>query len=122
MFYDKIKELYGGVIGEYLFNGRSWDAVSTGCSNDIERATEYMKNMIEVYGMSNAGLVNMKVLDNRSDAKIKEEIIQLSEKLKEETIKDLEKNYDKLEALANALLEKETLHEKEIENIINLSN
>ena len=122
MFYDKIKELYGGVIGEYLFNGRSWDAVSTGCSNDIECATEYMKNMIEVYGMSNAGLVNMKVLDNRSDAKIKEEIIQLSEKLKEETIKDLEKNYDKLEALANALLEKETLHEKEIENIINLSN
>ena len=118
MMEQEIISLLGGRAAEELVI----KDITTGASNDIERATEYMKNMIEVYGMSNAGLVNMKVLDNRSDAKIKEEIIQLSEKLKEETIKDLEKNYDKLEALANALLEKETLHEKEIENIINLSN
>ena len=119
MLEEKVCEMYGGAVAEYLSNGCDWNLVTTGCSNDIEQATLILKNMMNKYGMSNKGLLNMEVL-NKNIKEITEDVYKLSEELKNRTIELLKENYDKLETLAMALLEKETLHENEIDEILNI--
>ena len=120
MLLNKVKELYGGKVGEYLLNNKDWNKTTGGCSNDIEQATEILKEMVEVYGMSDYGLVNMNVLSKRTAKETNDFVFKTSNMLLKETIKEMEENFDKLEALANALLEHETIYEKEIDKILQL--
>ena len=50
---SQIASLYGGRIAEEIIGGP--DAVTTGASNDIERATEIAKNMVTKWGLSEMG-------------------------------------------------------------------
>ena len=47
---SRISSLFGGRIAEEMINGR--DGVTTGASNDIERATEIARNMVTKWGLS----------------------------------------------------------------------
>jgi len=118
MLENEICELYAGAAAEYLLNG-SWDQVSNGCSNDIEKATILLKNMVEKFGMSDYGLISMTVLNpHTTEKETREEILKIGQRLKDFTIQQLKIQYDDLTKLANELMKKETLYKKDIEQII----
>ena len=118
MLKDQVCELYGGAVSEYLFNGKDWEKVTTGCSNDIKHATLIMKDMVERYGMSDYGLININILKGKGTQSTVDYVKKLSEDLLKETISKLEANYTKLEKIAEELLEKEVLYEADIDLLL----
>ena len=127
---DEIVVLLGGRVAEKLV----LDDISTGASNDLERATAIARNMVVKYGMSDTlgsmtfGSDNSEVFIGRDygrtrdysetvasqiDTEIKG-IIDNAYQRCEKLIKD---NMDALNRVAEALLEKETINAEEFEEI-----
>lgn len=121
-----VKELREQVI--MLYSGRNAEAVlaekngedlgiTTGASNDIEKATGIIKKMITEYGMNeNFGLLNLEELEIKPDV-IAKEAVNLSKELCSESYKLMMDNADTLKKIAEALIEKETLTGEEIRKI-----
>ena len=127
---DKIVVLLGGRAAEAL----TMDDISTGASNDIERATSIAKNMVVKYGMSEKlgpmafGSSNSEVFIGRDygrtqdysenvAAQIDEEIKKIIDSAYERCTQLLEDNMDKLKAVAEDLLEKETIDAQRFEEL-----
>ena len=124
---NSIKHLLGGRVAEQL----TLDDISTGASNDIMRATEIARGMVTKYGFSDKiGPVNYSDSDevflgkdfstrkNFSEgvaAEIDHEVKAIIEEAYNETVKILTENMDKLERVAQALLEVETLDGEQFE-------
>lgn len=121
-----VKELREQVV--VLYSGRNAEAVlaekngedlgiTTGASNDIEKATGIIKKMITEYGMNeNFGLLNLEELEIKPDV-IAREAVSLSKELCSESYKLMMDNADTLKKIAEALIEKETLTGEEIRKI-----
>lgn len=121
-----VKELREQVV--VLYSGRNAEAVlaekngedlgiTTGASNDIEKATGIIKKMITEYGMNeNFGLLNLEELEIKPDV-IAKEAVNLSKELCSESYKLMMDNADTLKKIAEALIEKETLTGEEIRKI-----
>ena len=121
--------LLGGRVSEDIFLGD----ISTGASNDLERATKIAHDMVTKYGMSKAiGPINYSDSDevflgrdftskqNYSEAlasRIDEEVKSIMETSYEKTRKALNDNSEALVRVAEALLEMETLDAEEFEAI-----
>ncbi|MDD2483710.1 MAG: ATP-dependent zinc metalloprotease FtsH [Eubacteriales bacterium] len=126
---EKIIHLLGGRVAEKL----TLNDISTGASNDIERATEIAKAMVTKYGMSERlGPVNYSSSDevflgkdfstrkNYSEEmakEIDEEIRTIIETAFDRAEKLLTDNLDKLHVLADVLLELETLDAEQFEQL-----
>lgn len=113
---NRIKISLAGRAAEELVFGEN--RITTGASNDLEKASQDIKNYMTSYGMDkHMGLLNIKVVTGKEETD-NEELIRRCRKelakLYKETQKTIYKNKDKLYALAESLLEKETLDEKEI--------
>ena len=124
---NAIKHLLGGRVAEQL----TLDDISTGASNDIMRATEIARGMVTKYGFSEKiGPVNYSDSDevflgkdfstrkNYSEGvatEIDNEVRNIIEEAYSETVRILEENMDKLERVAQALLEVETLDGEQFE-------
>ena len=124
---NAIKHLLGGRVAEQL----TLDDISTGASNDIMRATEIARGMVTKYGFSEKiGPVNYSDSDevflgkdfstrkNYSEgvaSEIDHEVKAIIEDAYAETVKILTENMDKLERVAQALLEVETLDGEQFE-------
>lgn len=126
MMENMLKSLLGGRIAEEII----FKDISTGASNDIERATDLAKSMVTVYGMSeklgpvcydNEGenvfigrdYGRTKVYSEEVQYAIDQEIKDFILKAKEEATQILLEHKDKLEKLAQTLLEKETINRQE---------
>ncbi len=111
---NQIASLYGGRCAEEIIFGK--ENITTGAYNDIEKATNLILDYIGKYGMFDNNILNNNIL------KDKENIIAqcniLSNLLYEKAKNILLNNKETLEKLANQLLEKETLDEKNIYNIL----
>lgn len=131
MMENMLKSLLGGRIAEEII----FKDISTGASNDIERATDLAKNMVTVYGMSDKlGPVcydnegenvfigrdygRTKVYSEEVQYAIDQEIKDFILKAKEEATQILLEHKDKLEKLAQTLLEKETINRKEFLEVL----
>lgn len=131
MMENMLKSLLGGRIAEEII----FKDISTGASNDIERATELAKNMVTVYGMSDKlGPVcydnegenvfigrdygRTKVYSEEVQYAIDQEIKDFILKAKEEATQILLEHKDTLEKLAQTLLEKETINRKEFLEVL----
>ncbi|MEP7069890.1 MAG: cell division protein FtsH, partial [Usitatibacter sp.] len=127
----QISMLFGGRVAEELFIGN----VSTGASNDFERATQIARDMVTRYGMSdslgpmtygeNEGEVfvgrSITTHKNMSDATMQKVDLEIRRIIDEQynlARKILEDNRDKVEAMTNALLEWETLDSEQIKDIM----
>jgi cell division protease FtsH len=126
---EKIIHLLGGRVAEKL----TLNDISTGASNDIERATEIARAMVTKYGMSERlGPVNYSSSDevflgkdfstrkNYSEEmakEIDEEIRTIIEVAFIQAEKLLSENTDKLHLIANVLLELETLDTDQFEKL-----
>lgn len=114
---SEIKILYAGRVAEYLLYNKDFSKVTTGAQNDIERATEIIKGMVIHFGLQREPiLINLSDLPEASSY-VFEEMQVLSKKLFEETVSLLEKHYSLLQAVAEKLLEKESIEASELNKI-----
>jgi cell division protease FtsH len=113
---NNIKTLYAGRIAEYLLLGDD-NKITTGASNDIERATEQIRGMIDTYGMSEEfGMIKVSSLGGQKE--MLKEASTLSKVLYEETLSFMKEHKSLLETIALELLKKETLSEEELDMLI----
>jgi len=128
---SQLSSLYGGRIAEELIYGP--DAVTTGASNDIERATSIARNMVTKWGLSdNLGPLMYEEDDNGSfmgtsrNANVSGEI---SKQIDEEIKGLIDRNYsratqilkdysEELEIMTEALMKYETIDADQIKNIM----
>ena len=125
--HDMIVGLLGGRAAEELV----FDTVTTGASNDIEKATNIARAMVTQYGMSKRfGLVGLEsiesqYLDRRSvlncsdvtAAAVDEEVMNILKKCYKEAKKLLRDNRKLMDKIAEHLIEKETITGKEFMEI-----
>ena len=119
---DIVTFLGGRAAEDVVFN-----SVTTGASNDIERATAILRSMITQYGMSDKfGMVGLESIENRyldgravlncadeTAAKIDEEVAKRMKKFYEKAVNIIKENRDALDKIAEYLIEKETITGKE---------
>jgi cell division protease FtsH len=128
---NQIAVLFGGRIAEEIFMNQ----MTTGASNDFERATELARNMVTRYGMSdllgpmvygeNEGEVFLgrsitthKNVSEETMRKVDSEIRKIIDQQYAVARKLIEDNRDKVEAMAQALLEMETIDSDQIDDIM----
>ena len=127
---EQIISLLGGRVAEELVI----KDISTGASNDIERATATAKSMITKYGMNERlgtvtygsesqevflgrDLAQEKTYSEETAAIIDEEIKKMISKSYQRAKELLEQNMDKLDAVATVLIEKEKITEEEFNQV-----
>lgn len=104
--------LSGRAAEEIMFN-----EVTSGASNDIERATELAKKYVCDYGMSHLGLMKFSNPSSQTSDKINQEINQIIEECYENSKNLLKSNKPLLNAIAHELIEKETIDSTQISQI-----
>ncbi|MAX85499.1 MULTISPECIES: ATP-dependent zinc metalloprotease FtsH [Thalassolituus] len=131
---SNICSLYGGRIAEELTLGK--DGVTTGASNDIERATKYARNYVTKWGLSdklgaqlysedeqngylgNSGGGQMAHLSDDTARSIDSEVKELLDRCYQRATQILVDNRDKLEMMKDALMEYETIDSDQIDDIM----
>jgi cell division protease FtsH len=126
---EEISILFGGRIAEEIFMHQ----MSTGASNDFERATKLARDMVTRYGMSDAmgtmvytgseqdsffGSMSSKTVSEATQQKVDAEIRRILDDQYHIARKLLEDNRDKVEAMTAALLEYETIDADQINDIM----
>ena len=113
---NSIKVMYAGRAAEEIYF-KNKDSITTGASQDIKQATSILKEYLGMYGMGSLGMIDLSQF--RQDYQdIVLEASELSKLLYDSVLSILLDNYEILKRLAETLLEKETLVEKEIDKII----
>ena len=128
-----ISSLYGGRIAEEIIFGK--DSVSTGASNDIERATDISRKMVTQWGLSEK-LGPMKFADEQGEVflggggsqassmsaetakMIDDEIRHLVDTNYQRSFKILTENMDILHAMKDALMKYETIDAKQLDDLM----
>jgi cell division protease FtsH len=128
---NRIAIMFGGRIAEELFMHQ----MTTGASNDFERATQLARDMVTRYGMSEAlgpmvygenegevflgrSITTHKNLSEATMQKVDAEIRRIIDEQYALARRLLEENRDKVEAMARALLEWETIDAEQIDDIM----
>ena len=129
---DQLKTLLAGRVAEEVV----LHEISTGASNDIQRATQLVRSMITEYGMSpELGTIaygegqnhqiflgrdfnNQRNYSEEVAAAIDKEVRKYIEEAYEACRQIINDNLDKLHAIAEALIEKETLDAKELKELV----
>lgn len=125
----RIVTLFGGRAAEEII----FKSVTTGASNDIEKATKLARAMITQYGMSEKfGLMGLETIENQyltgrtalncaddTAAEIDKEVMRLLKECYEEAKALLEDNKEILDKIADFLFDKETITGKEFMDIYN---
>ena len=124
---SEITTLLGGRAAEEI----SFDDVTTGASNDIEKATSIARSMVTQYGMSaKFGLMGLETIQNRyldgravlncgeeTESQIDGEVMKILDHCYEEAKKIIREHQEVLKKLAAHLIEKETITGKEFVEI-----
>ena len=125
---NKIATLTGGQAAEQLI----FHSITTGASNDIEKATKLARAMITRYGMSEFGMVALETLNGQylgqdtslacspaTSEKIDQQVVALVGEARAKADRILKENEGKLHELAGYLLQKETITGEEFMRILN---
>jgi cell division protease FtsH len=130
---SQLCSLYGGRVAEELIFGT--DKVTTGASNDIERATKMARNMATKWGLSDElgpitygededevflgrSVTQHKSISNETASKIDEVVRSILDRAFARTRELLTANLDKLHVMADALLQYETIDASQIDDIM----
>jgi len=130
---SQICSLFGGRIAEEIIFGS--DKVTTGASNDIERATAIARNMVTKWGLSDRlgplsysedegevflgrQVTQHKHMSDETAHAIDEEIRRVIDTSYDRAKKILEQNMDKLHVMAEALMKYETIDVEQINDIM----
>lgn len=111
---NRIMILYGGRAAEELIAGP--EKITTGASNDISVSTSLIRKYFKTYGMSSKyGLLD---LNQYEKIDITDESIDFSNNLYNITLNKLKDNRVLLDSIASRLIEKESIDEEELDNIL----
>ncbi len=130
---SNISSLFGGRIAEELIFGS--DSVTTGASNDIERATSLARNMVTKWGLSDRmgpltyieeegevflgkSVTKSKMVSDETAQAIDSEIRSIIDRNYERALTILKENEDKLHLMADALMKYETIDVSQIDTIM----
>ncbi|MEY4933417.1 MAG: hypothetical protein RLZZ403_1737 [Pseudomonadota bacterium] len=130
---SRIATLFGGRVAEELIFGS--DSVTTGASNDIERATEIARNMVTKWGLSDKlgplsyseeegevflgrSVTQHKKTSDVTERTIDEEVRRLIDTNYRHARQILETNLENLHKMAGALIKYETIDEHQIRDIM----
>lgn len=125
----RITTLFGGRAAESIV----FDSVTTGASNDIEKATSLARAMVTQYGMSERfGLMGLESVENRyldgrpvmhcgeaTASEIDQEVMSILKQCYDKAIELIAGNREILDQIADYLIEKETITGKEFMSIYN---
>ncbi len=130
---SQISSLFGGRLAEKIIYGK--DKVTTGASNDIERATALARNMVTRWGLSERlgplayseeegevflgrSVTKHKSVSEETAHVIDEEIRSVIDRNYERADRLLQENLDKLHIMADALMKYETIDRLQIDDIM----
>ncbi len=131
---SQITTLFGGRVAEEIINGK--EAITTGASNDIERASELARNMVTKWGFSEelgtlkyddedespflgrTAASKKRTFSDETAQKIDFEVRSIIQSCYEKAGTILSKNLDKLHNMADALLKYETIDQEQISDIM----
>ena len=131
---SQITTLFGGRVAEEIINGK--EAITTGASNDIERASELARNMVTKWGFSEelgtlkyddedespflgrTAASKKRTFSDETAKKIDFEVRSIIQSCYEKAGTILSKNLDKLHNMADALLKYETIDQEQISDIM----
>ena len=111
-----IQVMYAGRAAEELYFGNE-DSITTGASQDIKQASGIIKEYLGIYGMGKLGMLDLGQFKQDYET-IVDEASEMAQLLYMKVLDLLTENYDILKELSETLLEKETLDEKEIDEIV----
>ena len=128
--FSQLCSLFGGRIAEELIGG--FDGVTTGASNDIERATQMARNMVTKWGLNEKmgpilygeddsqvpGSGNAHYSEDTS-REIDQEVKLILTEAYTKATKLLEEHRDVLEAMKDALMEYETIDADQVDDLMN---
>ena len=128
---DNLVSMFGGRVAEAL----ALNDISTGASNDLQRATEIVRDMVIKYGMSDSigpvvydsgngevflgkdyGHVNN--YSEATSARIDAEVEKIMREAYNRTVEILSEHFEKLELVANVLLAKEKISGEDFESLM----
>ena len=132
---SQLCSLFGGRLAETIIFGEN--SVTTGASNDIERATEIARKMVTQWGLSDTlgplnygkegdepflghsmGMQRGTDISDETAAKIDKEVRRIIDQCYAEAEKTLQGNMDILHAMTDALMEYETIDSTQIDNLM----
>ena len=131
---SQITSLFGGRVAEELIFGK--DSVTTGASNDIERATEIARNMVTKWGLSEKlgpltysedegevflgrSVTQHKQVSDITVKAIDDEVRQIIDSSYNDANEIIKTNINRLHKMAEALIKYETLDENQIKDVMN---
>ena len=131
---SQITSLFGGRVAEELIFGK--DSVTTGASNDIERATEIARNMVTKWGLSEKlgpltysedegevflgrSVTQHKQVSDITVKAIDDEVRQIIDCSYNDASEIIKTNIKRLHKMAEALIKYETLDENQINDVMN---
>ena len=125
-----IKMAMGGYIAEKMLNGQT----STGPSSDIKQATEIARRMVTEFGMSKLGFISLgsegeplflgreiaqhKDYSEETAKRIDAEVNEILDECMKDATRILDEHKDQLDKLANELMAKETLDDREVRELL----
>ena len=130
---SQISSLFGGRIAEELIFGPN--SVTTGASNDIQRATELARNMVTRWGLSEKlgpltysdeegevflghSVTRHKTVSDQTQDLIDEEVRRIIDRNYQRSVKILKENEQRLHMMADALIRYETIDVEQIKDIM----
>ena len=130
---SQISSLFGGRIAEELIFGP--ESVTTGASNDIQRATELARNMVTRWGLSEKmgpltyseeegevflghSVTKHKTVSDQTQDLIDEEVRSIIERNYQRSTRILKENEQRLHVMADALIRYETIDVEQIKDIM----
>ena len=127
---DRIKIAYGGYVAEDMF----YQETTTGTQNDLTQATDLARRMVTEWGMSELGpvafgqddqpifvgkeIAQHKDYSEYTAQEIDREVGRILKECLSEASEILQKHRDQLEALTGALVDKETLTDDEVRELL----
>ncbi len=133
---SRIQVMFGGTLAEEMI----YNDISTGASNDLERASEIARNMVMQYGMSRLGRVCYKAshrspflaaaageeystqCSEQTQREIDQEVRRILDEANEKVRHILEVRRGSLEALTRRLIEVESVDAEELKRIMNANS
>lgn len=130
---SQLASLFGGRVAEEIIYGK--DHVTTGASNDIERASQIARNMVTKWGLSDKmgplaygenedevflgrSVTQQKHISDETHRQLDQEVRQFIDQAYAEAMRILESQRDKLETMADALMRFETIDGHQIDQIM----